>query len=69
MALTVNSYSLSFSFHFLSFYTEPHPRHSEDGADLNTSIPSLSFSHYLIRKTLALIKDGFDIWLVFFLIF
>ena len=49
MALVVMSYlSPSFSKYLLSFLREFHLRHSEDGANFNIFILSLSFSFYLL---------------------
>ena len=48
--------SLSFFFYFSSFLYEFHLRHSEDGADFNIFILSLSLSHYFFSLSIFVLR-------------
>ena len=63
MAPPVNSFvSLSFFYYFLSFLFVFHLRHSEDGAEFNIFILSLSFSYYNFLCLIYTDNGRIDIW-------
>ena len=66
MALRVSFYAISIFFYYLlSFLLVFHLRHSEDGADFNIFILSLSFSYYLLSLSRQMARDSIQDWTYF----